>query len=251
MPKRFREDLFEPDRKELAESPANRFELDRRKWIAVAGAGLLVTAASKVVFSPRIAAAKIPPSTRLHLGEDGSIIILTSKVEVGQGSRTEILQAAAEELRVTPESLQVMLADTAVTPDDGSTTGGRLAYADLARSKRLTLTDDDSAPRGVPLTEIDDWTVLGRALLKTKARELVTGAHRYPSDIVRSNMLYGAVLRPPSYGAQLESVDLTPSKELGVVAIRDGGFVGCAAKTSYKARNAVEAIGKTAKWRRR
>ena len=297
MPERFREDLFEPDRKELAEGPAYRFELDRREWIAVVGAGLLVTAAGKVVFSPGVAAAEIPPSTRLHLGEDGSIIVLTGKVEVGQGSRTEILQAAAEELRVAPEALRVVLADTAVTPDDGSTAGSRttpstvpvvrracaaaremlvraaaeawnldasqlrvesgvvvhggkrLAYVDLARSKRLTSTDDDSAPRGVPLTEIDDWTVLGRALLKTKARAIVTGAHRYPSDIVRPNMLYGAVLRPPSYGAQLESVDLTPGKKPGVVAIRDGGFVGCAAKTSYEARNAVEAIGMTAKWR--
>ena len=62
-------------------------------------------------------------------------------------------------------------------------------------------------------------------------------------------MLYGAVLRPPSYGAQLESVDLTHGKELGAVAIHDGGFVGCAAKTSYEARNAVKAIGKSAKWR--
>ena len=297
MPERFREDLFEPDRKELAEGPAYRFELDRREWITALGAGLLVTAAGKVVLSPGVAAAEIPPSTRLHLGEDASIIVLTGKVEVGQGSRTEILQAAAEELRVAPEALQVMLADTAVTPDDGSTAGSRttpstvpvvrracaaaremlvrvaaegwnrdasqmrieagavvhagkrFGYSDLARSKRLTSADDNSAPRGVPLTEIDSWTVLGRTLLKTKAREIVTGAHRYPSDIVLPNMLYGAVLRPPSYGAQLESVDLTPGKELGAVAVRDGEFVGCAAKTSYEARNAVEAIGKTAKWR--
>ena len=61
-------------------------------------------------------------------------------------------------------------------------------------------------------------------------------------------MLYGAMLRPPSYGAQLESVDLTPGKKLGVVAVRDGGDLsGCAAKTSYQARNAVEAIGKDRK----
>ncbi len=297
MPERFREDLFEPDRKELAEGPAYRFELDRREWAAVVGTGLLVTAAGRVVFSPGVAAAEIPPSTRLHLGENGSIIVLTGKVEVGQGSRTEILQAAAEELRVAPEALEVMLADTAVTPDDGSTAGSRttpstvpvvrracaaaremlvrtaaeawnvgasqldvedgaiahagkrLAYADLARSNRLTSTDDVSVPRGVPLTEVDHWTVLGRTLLKTKAREIVTGAHRYPSDIVRPNMLYGAVLRPPSYGAQLEGVDLGPAKEMGAVAVRDGEFVGCAAETSYAARKAIEAIGKSAKWR--
>ena len=297
MPERFREDLLEPDRKELAEGPPYRFELDRRGWIASVGAGLLVTAAGKVVASSGAAAAEIPPSTRLHLGEDGSIVVLTGKVEVGQGSRTEILQAAAEELRVAPEMLEVRLADTAITPDDGSTAGSRttpstvpvvrracaaaremlvqtaaetwdldasrlrveagavvhagnrLAYGNLARSKRLTSIGGDSAPRGVPLTDVGDWTVLGRTLLKTQARAIVTGAHRYPSDIARPNMLYGAVLRPPSYGARLESVDLTPGKKMGVVAVRDGEFVGCAAKTSYEARNAVEAIGKTAKWR--
>ena len=296
MPESFREDLFEPDRKELSEGPAYRFDLDRREWISVTGAGLLFTAAGKVAFSPSLTAAEIPPSTRLHLGEDGSIIVLTGKVEVGQGSRTEILQAAAEELRVDLNVLQVMLADTAVTPDDGSTAGSRttpstvpvvrracaaaremllrmavaewrldatdlevedgavvhagkrLAYADLARSKRLTSTSDD-ALRGAPLTEVGDWTVLGQTTLKAKASEIVIGAHRYPSDIVLPNMLYGAVLRPPSYRAQLESVDLTPANELGVVAVRDGAFVGCAAKTSYAARNAVEAIGKAANWR--
>ncbi len=297
MPERFREDLFEPDRKELAEGPAYHFELGRREWISAIGAGLLVTAAGMVVFSPGVAAAEIPPSTRLHLGEDGSIIVLTGKVEIGQGSRTEILQAAADELRVAPEAPQVMLADTVLASDDGSTAGSRttpstvpvdrracaaaremlvrtaaeewnldatqlrveagavvhadnrLAHADLAGSNRLTSTADDSAPRAVPLNEVSSWTVLGRTLLKAQAREIVKGAHRYPSDVVRPNMLYGAVLRPPSYGARLESVDLAPGKQMGVVAVRDGEFVGCAAKTSYEARKALEAISKTAKWR--
>lgn len=296
MPESFREDLFEPDRKELYEGPAYRFELDRREWVSAVGAGLLFTAAGRVAFSPGLAAAEIPPATRLHLGEDGSIIVLTGKVEFGQGSRTEILQAAAEELRVDPKVLQVMLADTAVTPNDGSTAGSRttpstipvvrracasaremllrmaaeawelddsqlrvedgavahagecVAYSDLARSGRLTSTDQ-GAPRRSPLTEVGDWTVLGRTLHKVEAHEIVTGTHRYPSDIVLPNMLYGAVLRPPSYRAQLESVDLTPAKQLNVTAVRDGEFVGCAAKTSYQARKAVEAIGKTAKWR--
>lgn len=297
MPERFQEDLFEPDRKELAEPPAYRFELDRREWIGVVGAGLLVTAAGKVMLSPGAAAAEIPASTRLHLGEDGSITVLTGKVEFGQGSRTEILQAAAEELRVPLDDVQAMLADTSITPDDGSTAGSRttpstvpvvrrvcaaarellvrtaaeewnvdaetlrvetgavvladkrLAYADLARSKRLTSTGDDSTPRRVPLTPVDDWTVLGRTQRKVKAREIVTGAHRYPSDLARPEMLYGAVLRPPTYGARLDSVDLAPAEELGAVAVRDGEFVACAAKTSLEASRAVEAIGKTAKWR--
>ncbi|MDE0124459.1 MAG: hypothetical protein OXN97_07785 [Bryobacterales bacterium] len=91
MHKRFREDLFEPDRKELAEGLPYRFEVDRRQWISVVGAGLFITAAGRVAFSPNATAAEIPPSSRLHIGEDGAITVLTGKVDVGQGSRTEIL----------------------------------------------------------------------------------------------------------------------------------------------------------------
>ena len=51
MPELFQEDLFEPDRKELAEGPAHRFELDRREWIGVLSVGLLVSASGKIAFS--------------------------------------------------------------------------------------------------------------------------------------------------------------------------------------------------------
>ena len=92
--------------------------------------------------------------------------------------------------------------------------------------------------------------MLGRTLLKVSADDIVTGRHRYPSDIVRTGMLYGAVLRAPAYGASLESVDLAPAKRLGAEAVREGEFVGCAAKTSYEARKALDAVARTAKWRR-
>ncbi len=301
MPERFhaegfQEDLFDPDRKELDEGPRHRFELDRRDWMGVVGAGLLMSASGAVLYSQNGSEDTIPAATRLHLGEDGSITVLTGKVDVGQGSRTEIRQAAAEELNVSPEAVRVMLADTAVTPNDGSTAGSRttpstvpvvrracaaaremlvraateewgvdegqlrvengaiehggrqLSYRDLARSKRFTSSADESVPRGVKLTPVEDWTVLGRTLLKTDAREIASGRHQYPSDIVRPGMLYGAVLRPPSYGARLESIDLVPAKELGAVAVREGEFAGCAAKTSYAVRQAVAAIAQTAKW---
>src|SRR4051794_10046876 len=39
-------------------------------------------------------------AARLHIGKDGIITVMTGKVEAGQGSRAEITQAAAEELRV-------------------------------------------------------------------------------------------------------------------------------------------------------
>ena len=62
-------------------------------------------------------------------------------------------------------------------------------------------------------------------------------------------MVYGRVLRPPSYGATLVSADLAPAEGMtGVKAVRDGAFVGVTASTSHAAHAALEAIAKTAQW---
>ena len=68
-------------------------------------------------------------------------------------------------------------------------------------------------------------------------------------DMKRPGMLYGAVLRSPTYRGKLMSVDVEPARAMaGVVVVKDGDFVGVAAPTSYAARQAIEAIAKTAKW---
>jgi isoquinoline 1-oxidoreductase len=64
-------------------------------------------------------------------------------------------------------------------------------------------------------------------------------------------MLYGKVLRPVSYGAVLKSIELEPARSLeGVVVVRDGDFVGCAAPTSWQASKGLDAIAKTCQWDR-
>ena len=49
--------------------------------------------------------------------------MLSGKVKGGQGARTEMSQAAAEELRVPVSQIQMLLADTSTVPDDGITAG--------------------------------------------------------------------------------------------------------------------------------
>ena len=99
------------------------------------------------------------------------------------------------------------------------------------------------------LLPIDQWQVLGQPQGAVLARDKVTGAHQYPSDMKRPGMLYGAVLRSPTYRGKLVSVDLEPARAMaGVIVVKDGDFVGVAAPTSYAARQAIDAIAKTAKW---
>ena len=66
-----------------------------------------------------------PLEARLHIGEDGRITILNGKIEEGQGPRTELAMAAAEELRVPLSQIAVQMADTDTTPNDWITAGSR------------------------------------------------------------------------------------------------------------------------------
>ncbi|MEE8256485.1 MAG: molybdopterin cofactor-binding domain-containing protein, partial [Acidobacteriota bacterium] len=293
------DEIFEPERAELGEKPRYHFSLNRRHFLEVTGAGLLITALVEVAPGQRRRGEPVTLAARLHIAEDGTVTILTSKVEIGQGSRTQITQAAAEEMGIPVEEVRLVMADTKLVPNDGATSGSRttprtvpsvrkaaaaareilvaracaewntqpnrvelvggavqekstkrrLTYASLARSDELASAYQEAVPSEVTVRSVSDWRVLGASVEKVGGWNIVTGAHRFPSDIQRPNMLYGKLLRPPSYGAKVTSVDLTPAENMdGVNAIHDGNFIGCVAPTSFGAQKAVEAIGKTARW---
>ena len=271
--------------------------VNRREFLEIAGAGLLIVAAAPPSDAQRGGGAGTL-ETRLHIGEDGFITVLSGKIEEGQGALTELAMAAAEELRAPLDRVRMVMGDTDQTPNDGGTAGSgttprtaplvrraaatardlllaaagrqfrvdaarlevrdgavqyagkRYGYADLARSPELAAAYKGALPANTTVTAAKDWQVLGKPQVRLDARELITGAHRFPSDIVRPGMLYGRVLRAPSYGATLGSVDLSEARKMpGVTAMRDGGFVACAAPTTFAARKALAAISATAQWK--
>src|SRR5688572_10800956 len=118
-------EFTEPERYELREGSPYHFELSRREFSQVLGAGLLLSVAIPAWAQRARDERSLSLSQRLHIGADGVITVLTSKVEVGQGSRTQLTQAAAEELGVPVEKVQLIMADTELTPDDGGTAGSR------------------------------------------------------------------------------------------------------------------------------
>ncbi|HEY1947795.1 MAG TPA: molybdopterin cofactor-binding domain-containing protein [Bryobacteraceae bacterium] len=91
------------------------------------------------------------------------------------------------------------------------------------------------------------WQVAGTSLPKVNAREIVTGKHKYTSDHKLPGMLYGRVLRPPSFGAKLISADTSKAAAIaGVQIVRDGDFIAVAATDEQKAQKALLSID--AKW---
>lgn len=116
--------------------------LDRREFLQWLGAGVIWVVTETGVWAQArrtgsgARADGLPLGARLHLGEDGMITLFCGKVECGQGARTELTLAAAEELRVRPEQIRVVLADTAEVPDDGITAGSRTTPATVPAVRR-------------------------------------------------------------------------------------------------------------------
>lgn len=132
------EELIEAERYELRSPSIYRFEPDRRGFVQSLGGGIMLVA-SAVNADPlyaqrgRTARREELLSERFHLGNDGIVTVFTSKVEVGQGSRTQISQAVSEELRVPLERIRLVMADTAICPDDGGTAGSRTTPSTVPR----------------------------------------------------------------------------------------------------------------------
>ena len=89
--------------------------------------------------------------TRLHIAEDGFVTILTGKIEEGQGARTELAMAAAEELRVPLDRVRMLMGDTDQSPNDGTTAGSGTTPQDGAAGAQSRRGGPPIAPgRGQP-----------------------------------------------------------------------------------------------------
>ena len=76
----------------------------------------------KAVLTPSISGAVV------MMNSDGSVNVLSSTVEMGQGSDTVLAQIAAEELGVCFDQVHLVQPDTDVTPYDTITAGSRSTY---------------------------------------------------------------------------------------------------------------------------
>src|SRR5262245_53510898 len=122
----------EIDYDELLEPIRFSFSIDRRSFVQMLGAGVMITALGTPAFGQRRGGRGRgggrggPPallSARIHFGDDGTITVLSGKVDGGQGARGQLALAAAEELQVPLSQMRVVLGDTSLCPNDGGTSG--------------------------------------------------------------------------------------------------------------------------------
>jgi CO/xanthine dehydrogenase Mo-binding subunit len=61
--------------------------------------------------------------TYLAIARDGSVTVFTGKVDLGTGVQTALMQMVADELDVAPARIRMVMGDSALTPDQGPTSG--------------------------------------------------------------------------------------------------------------------------------
>jgi len=93
-----------------------------------------IACSMKAVITPSVSAATV----LVH--PDGSVSVLSSSVDMGQGSDTQLAQIAAEELGVRVEDVGVVHPDTDVTPYDLITAGSRTTFH-MGNAVRLAAAD--------------------------------------------------------------------------------------------------------------
>ena len=153
-------------------------------------------------------------------------------------ARQILLEAAAAKLGVTVASLSV---------SDGTITGsGKVTYWDLAREANLKR----EATAQVKAKPPAQHKVVGKSVPRRDIPSKMTGGLSFVQDVRLPGMVYGRVVRPPSYRAQLASFDEAVIKAMpGVVAVaRDGNFLAVAAEREEQAIKAAQALRASAKW---
>ena len=151
-------------------------------------------------------------------------------------ARETLISIVAEQWHVEPATVRI--ADARFLNHDASKS---LTFADVAKALKLVKT----IPPETKITPAEKWTVAGTSTPKLDGRDYVTGRHKYTSDLRRERMLFGSLVRPPSFEATLESRD--PADTPGTNVVQDGDFLGVAASDPLTASRTAKSIN--ARWK--
>ena len=153
-------------------------------------------------------------------------------------AREALVEMAAKNWNTAAENLKAengMIVNTAANK--------KIGYGKLTKGQQLLMPISENVKTIAP----KDWKVAGKSVPKINERAFITGKHEYVSDMKLPGMLYGKVLRAPSYGAKLLEADVTKASNIpGVIVVKDGNFIGVAAPDLRTAGKALQAID--AKW---
>ena len=149
----------------------SNLSLDRREFLKTTGAlvvgfSMFGAASAQTLRAPKTVAKEAVDSW-LTISPDNRVTVYCGKVDLGTGSRTALAQLAAEELDVAFERVEMVMGDTATTPDQWLTAANLTIFqggSELRRaaaSARRALVERAAERLAVPSNEliVDDGVV--------------------------------------------------------------------------------------------
>jgi CO/xanthine dehydrogenase Mo-binding subunit len=155
------------------------------------------------------------------------ITVFTGKAELGQGVKTALLQLAADELEVEPGDIELVTADTGLTPDEGYTAGSQsmmnsgAAIRNAAAQVRDLLIAQAASRFGIDASALQ---AKGKSILASDGRSVAYG------ELVSEQALHlkaqpQSKLTPPSalryIGKPMQRVDIPGKVTGGVSYVQD------------------------------
>ena len=224
-------------------------------WIAIGSDGIVTAYTGKCDFGQGLYTAQMQlvaeelcvPLNRVRLIQCDTSMTPDQGTTSGQQSHptnfnTTNLALAAATARETLLKLAATRfggSATGLVAKDGviSTGSNRVTYAELVGGKKFEVSLDTNAKRRHPR----EWTVLGTPVPRVDMRDMVTGRFEFVHNVKVPGMLHGAVVRPPSVGATVMSVDDASVRDLpGVVkVVVKQNFVGVVAQKPWQAMQAA------------
>jgi nicotinate dehydrogenase subunit B len=153
--------------------------------------------------------------------------------QAGATAREALMLMASQRLSVPVD--QLTASDGVISvPSDGSK---RVTYGQLVQGKKFSLALNPNAKRKSP----SQWTVLGKPIPRPDLPDIMTGRFEFVHNVRLPGMLHGRVVRPPSMGATVASVDESSVGGMpgGVRVVVKKNFVAVVAEKPWQAIQAA------------
>lgn len=150
-------------------------------------------------------------------------------------ARGVLLDLASKQLGVPVSQLEVkegIVVDTMNAKNS-------VSYGQLTKGKKIEKFLDVKPS----VEDYTKFTYVGKSYKHSDANLKVTGAAKYTGDMKLPGMVYARILRPPSHGAKLTSVDYSAAEKItGTKVIRDGDLVAVLNENHDRADEAIAKI---------
>ena len=169
----------------------------------------------------------------------GSMTISRSGTALRQAAaeaRRAMLEMASEQLDANLDELSILDGVIAVTQDPRRS----VTYAQLMGGKSFNL----EVTGQVPLKPPESYRIVGTSMPRQDLPRKVTGGPNFITDLHVPGMLHARLVRPPSTGARLVSLDESSVKDIpGLVkVVQRGDFIGVVAEREEHAMRAARQL---------